>query len=108
MTDCTWTEDEDGNWWTACDNGFVFEEGGPVHNHFNFCPYCGGTLAKEPRQTDMADTTTNPVTIHHIPLTPSDAVWVEGCFFAEAGEQARAAMLAEKPCPILTLRRSVS
>ena len=38
---CLWKEDEDGHWFTACDNGFTFNEGGPKDNRFGYCPYCG-------------------------------------------------------------------
>lgn len=39
---CRWQEDEDGSWWTQCDEGFTFTVGGGPEGHgFNFCPYCG-------------------------------------------------------------------
>ena len=38
---CTWTEDEDGSWETACDHLHLFYGGGPVENEYIFCPYCG-------------------------------------------------------------------
>lgn len=38
---CEWTEDEDGNWDTACDNKDRFIEGGPYENGMKFCCYCG-------------------------------------------------------------------
>jgi len=38
---CTWIEDEDGNWETACDHLHLFYAGGPVENKYRFCPYCG-------------------------------------------------------------------
>ena len=41
---CRWKEDEDGNWFTGCMEGFVFMDGGPVENSFKFCCYCGGKL----------------------------------------------------------------
>lgn len=41
---CEWREDEDGNWWSSCDNGFVFDSGAPSENGFRFCPYCGRVL----------------------------------------------------------------
>lgn len=40
---CVWTEDEDGSWWTECEQGFVFADGGPDANRFAYCPYCGKT-----------------------------------------------------------------
>ena len=38
---CRWTEDDEGNWDTGCDEKFCFMEGGPTENLFKFCPYCG-------------------------------------------------------------------
>jgi len=38
---CVWREDEDGSWWSDCDNGFIFNDAGPHENKFEFCPYCG-------------------------------------------------------------------
>jgi hypothetical protein len=46
MDACEWTEDADGNWWTQCDNGFVFGDGGPADNKMSFCCYCGKKLAQ--------------------------------------------------------------
>ena len=41
---CEWTEDEDGNWATACGEMFCFIEAGPVENGMHHCPYCGAAL----------------------------------------------------------------
>jgi hypothetical protein len=38
---CRWSEDEDGNWDTACGECFVFETGGPTENRARWCHYCG-------------------------------------------------------------------
>jgi len=38
---CEWKQDQDGNWDTGCKNAFIFTDGGPWENGFNFCPYCG-------------------------------------------------------------------
>ena len=46
-TPCTWTEDDEGNWATACDNLHVFFEGGPSENGYKWCPYCGRAVASE-------------------------------------------------------------
>ena len=43
-TRCTWEEDTDGNYWTECNQGSVFEDGGPEENGYKFCPYCGLAL----------------------------------------------------------------
>jgi len=48
---CTWTEDEDGNWDTGCNEKFIVIEDSPVANGMNFCPYCGRTL-KEKRHKE--------------------------------------------------------
>ena len=42
---CAWTEDEDGNWETACGRMFVLVEGTPSDNSMAFCCYCGKSLA---------------------------------------------------------------
>ena len=41
---CEWTEDSDGTWNTDCKNAFVFNDGKPKDNGFNFCCYCGNEL----------------------------------------------------------------
>lgn len=41
---CRWKADEDGNWWSSCGEGFVFNDGGPVENRMRYCPYCGKRL----------------------------------------------------------------
>lgn len=38
---CRWSEDEEGNWWTECGEGFFFEAGGPIENRAQWCLYCG-------------------------------------------------------------------
>lgn len=38
---CAWTEDEDGDWDTACDNKHCFAIDGPTENEYKYCPYCG-------------------------------------------------------------------
>ena len=42
---CRWVEDWEGAWDTDCDNRFLFNEGGPCEDSFDFCPYCGKKLA---------------------------------------------------------------
>lgn len=44
---CVWAEDEDGNWWTSCGEGFVTSDGTPEENGFNFCCYCGFVLVQK-------------------------------------------------------------
>ena len=45
---CTWSEDEDGLWWTSCGEIHVFSDGTPTEHRHKFCPYCGKEL-KEAR-----------------------------------------------------------
>jgi hypothetical protein len=49
---CLWREDVDtGGWAPECGRDshmmFQFTDGGPVRNHFTFCPYCGRSLKEE-------------------------------------------------------------
>jgi hypothetical protein len=42
---CCWSRDAlDGDWATACNQAFVFNDGGPEENAFRFCPYCGRVI----------------------------------------------------------------
>lgn len=43
---CTWSDDEDGVWETACDNKFVFIDGTPLDNQMKYCCYCGKPLGQ--------------------------------------------------------------
>lgn len=45
---CAWSEDADGNWWSDCENGHIFSDGGPAGNGFKACPYCGRPLVEKP------------------------------------------------------------
>ncbi len=38
---CDWKEDEDGNWWTNCDQLMVFEYAKPSEQGYKFCHHCG-------------------------------------------------------------------
>ena len=38
---CLWSEDDEGNWDTACGEKHQFVDGTPSQNHYRFCPYCG-------------------------------------------------------------------
>jgi hypothetical protein len=44
---CTWCEDEDGNWDTACGGKHIINAGAPAENNMCWCCYCGRTLAEE-------------------------------------------------------------
>ena len=41
---CTWRQDADGVWWTACDNAHQFTTDGPIENKHAYCCYCGDRL----------------------------------------------------------------
>ena len=46
---CQWSEDEDGNWDTACGEKFCFVDGsGPKENKARWCLYCGGQMVAVP------------------------------------------------------------
>lgn len=44
MKGCEWSEDEEGNWWTGCDEAFCLTDGTPTENGMKFCCYCGEDL----------------------------------------------------------------
>ena len=48
---CLWTEDKDSVWETTCGHSFIFNDGGPHDNEFEFCPYCGQRIRVGPAQT---------------------------------------------------------
>ena len=53
-TACEWMADENGNWFTECDNAFTFIDGTPVENGMAFCCYCGRKLVEVTSQaTDL-------------------------------------------------------
>lgn len=49
---CVWTEDDDGNWFTACGEGQVFTTGNVTENHYKFCPYCGKAIKAVTQNND--------------------------------------------------------
>ena len=51
---CSWEEDDDGCYSTACGHRFTFNEGGPADNGQKFCGYCGGTI-DEHNYNDMPE-----------------------------------------------------
>jgi hypothetical protein len=51
---CTWTEDSDGTWHTACGEAHVFTTDGPEENRHRFCPYCGKGLEHRNNSGDDA------------------------------------------------------
>ena len=54
-TECVWTEDEEGNWFTACENIFALTTGTPCENSMRFCCYCGLALKEIPSQEPIDD-----------------------------------------------------
>jgi hypothetical protein len=52
---CTWREDDEGTWFTDCDNAWAFVDAGPEENNMAFCPFCGGPLVTMRYQCDEED-----------------------------------------------------
>lgn len=57
---CTWTEDENGCWWTGCGQAHELSNDGPSENSMRFCCYCGRPLAEkrsepEPEEEEEED-----------------------------------------------------
>lgn len=44
MTECRWTEQDDGWFETQCGSSYEFTNGGPKDNHFKHCPFCAGMI----------------------------------------------------------------
>jgi hypothetical protein len=44
---CIWSEDDDGNWHTSCNQIHQFANGTPEDNHHKFCPYCGKPISTQ-------------------------------------------------------------
>lgn len=42
--ECTWKEDDEGNWDTTCGEAFQFNDGTPSENSMKYCCYCGKPL----------------------------------------------------------------
>lgn len=45
---CTWTEDDDGNWFAACEAAWSFSDGGPAENNVRYCHSCGAEVVVKP------------------------------------------------------------
>jgi hypothetical protein len=41
---CTWTQDDEGNWNTSCDQIHILIDGTPAENGMRYCCYCGGMM----------------------------------------------------------------
>ena len=55
MSECLWEQDSDGNWFTACNNGFIIGDGTPSSNGMKYCCYCGKELREVPYVEEGAD-----------------------------------------------------
>ena len=51
---CRWKQDDTGDWFTRCGEGWTFTDGGVAENRIKFCPYCGKPIEaveyKEPME----------------------------------------------------------
>jgi len=52
---CIWEQDNDGNWFTDCEEGFWLEEGTPKENNFKFCAYCGRMIKQVPYEEEKEE-----------------------------------------------------
>lgn len=52
---CTWSEDSDGNYFTACGHAYAFFEGGPTDNGMRYCCYCGAALVEQEYSEEQDD-----------------------------------------------------
>jgi hypothetical protein len=59
---CCWVsgDDDAGLWQSDCGHAFVFNDGGPMFNGFQHCPYCGRVLAEA--KDEIATTPEPPAT----------------------------------------------
>lgn len=44
--ECVWTPDDDGVYYTTCENAFFFDTGTATENKLKFCGYCGKNLVE--------------------------------------------------------------
>jgi hypothetical protein len=44
---CEWRSDDEGNYFTACGDGFTLTSGTLEENHYNYCPSCGRKVVEE-------------------------------------------------------------
>ena len=54
---CTWTQDWNewqDIWHSTCDQGWSFNEGGPIENQVRFCHWCGGLVTVKPERRDRS------------------------------------------------------
>jgi len=58
--ECEWKleDDEEGVWYSACGDAWIFEEGTPADNMMKYCPFCGCLLtmrAPDPPEAEEVD-----------------------------------------------------
>jgi hypothetical protein len=51
-TPCTWTEDTDGVYHSACGHAFEYLHHGPNENGAKWCCYCGGPIQEKPYKAE--------------------------------------------------------
>jgi hypothetical protein len=54
---CTWREDENGQWEAdkPCGYAFEFTEGSPQYNNWAYCPKCGKPLVEVPYEDEEVE-----------------------------------------------------
>lgn len=51
---CTWTEKDEGEYWSSPCNDFSFVDGGgPKAHNFKFCPYCGKPIQERTSEDQL-------------------------------------------------------
>ena len=50
IKECKWLLEEDTCWESQCRQSFIFNDKGPVHNGFKYCPYCGGKMIQDEKE----------------------------------------------------------
>ena len=48
--ECKWIYDGDDCWESQCGQSFIFNDKGPIHNGFKYCPYCGGKMIQNEKE----------------------------------------------------------
>ena len=53
---CRWKQDDTGDWFTRCGEGWTFTDGGVAENRIKFCPYCGKPIEAVEYKEPMEET----------------------------------------------------
>ena len=53
---CRWKQDDTGDWFTHCGEGWTFTDGGVAENRIKFCPYCGKPIEAVEYKEPMEET----------------------------------------------------